>query len=158
MLLDYRDAGETDRAILLETNIDDMNPELYPHVIERLLRAGAMDAYLTPILMKKGRPGVVLSVLCSHGFRNKAVDIIYHETTTLGIRISTVERLKLSRKAIVIETEFGPVRGKEAKWKGQIRRTPEFEACRKLAAEKAVPLQEIYRAFNVAAERLTIKK
>jgi len=158
ILLDGGEAGEKDRSLLLETNIDDMNPELYPHVLEQLLLAGAMDAYLTPILMKKGRPGVVLSVLCAPGIRSEAVDIIYRETTTLGIRISSVERLKLSRKAIVVETEYGPVKGKEANWRGQIRRTPEFEACRTLATEKGIPLQEIYRAFNVAAERPVVKK
>ena len=143
---------EADQAVLLETNIDDMNPEIYPHVIEKLLGHGAMDAYLTPITMKKGRPGVVLSALCPPERRSELVDVIYQETSTLGIRISRVDRLKLPRREIKVKTPWGVVRGKEARWKGKIRRTPEFEDCRRLSQEKNVPLQDIYQAFYSASK------
>lgn len=158
LLLQSVDASEVDRAALLETNIDDMNPELYPYVIEKLLQAGAMDAYLNPIVMKKGRPGVVLSVLCSPELRSTMIDVIYRETTTLGIRISIVDRLKLSRKEIIVETEYGPIKGKEAYWKGKVRRTPEFEACRKLSSKQGIPLQDVYHSFHAATEWMSMKK
>jgi uncharacterized protein (DUF111 family) len=140
--------------LLLETNIDDMNPEFYPHVVNKMLAGGAMDAYLNPIIMKKGRPGVVLSVLCSSEFRSRMIDLIYQETTTLGIRISSLERLKLPREKIEVETPWGKIRGKKATWNGKTRITPEFEDCRRLSEEKGVPLQDIYRTFAAAVEKL----
>jgi hypothetical protein len=150
VLLDSAGAYEADRALLLETNIDDMNPELYPHVIEQLLKAGAMDAYLVPLIMKKGRPGVLLCALCAEDRIEAVLDVIYRETTTLGARLIRTDRLKLPRRALVVETDLGPVKGKEAVWKGQVRRTPEFEDCRRIAREKGVPLQEVYAAFHRA--------
>ncbi|TKJ40018.1 TIGR00299 family protein [candidate division LCP-89 bacterium B3_LCP] len=147
LLLQSVGKGEIDRALLIETNIDDMNPEMYPYVIEKLLGAGAMDAFLIPVIMKKGRPGLVLSVLCDPEEKETIVDIIYSETSTLGIRISSVERLKLARKAIVVKTPFGDIKGKEAVWKGKIRRTPEFESCKEISEKAGVPLGEIYQAF-----------
>ena len=139
-----------DRAVLIETNIDDMNPEIYPHVIKKLLKIGAMDAFLAPIIMKKGRPGNVLSVLCPAELERSVVDTIYEETSTLGIRISKVKRLKLPRREIKVKTEWGTIRGKEAKWKGKVRRTPEFEDCKRVAESENVSLQEVYHAFFTA--------
>ena len=147
ILLEKSGDEEYDQALLIETNVDDMNPEIYPHVIEKLLEIGAMDAYLIPIIMKKGRPGVLLSVLCAPEQKDLILDIIYRETSTLGVRMIHVDRTKLPRRAITIPTEFGVIKGKEARWNDQIRRTPEFEDCRRIANEKGVPLQEVYRAF-----------
>ena len=154
LLLEERREFEADQALLLETNIDDMNPELYPHVLNKMLTGGAMDAYLNPIIMKKGRPGIVLSVLCAPEFKSGMIDLIYRETTTLGIRISAVERLKLPREEIEVEIPWGKIRGKKAIWNGKTRITPEYEDCRRLSEEKDIPLQEIYRAFNAAVEKL----
>jgi uncharacterized protein (TIGR00299 family) protein len=151
LLLDRSPALETDLAVLLETNIDDMNPELHPHVITRLLEAGAMDAYLVPVIMKKGRPGIMLSVLVAEDHREAVVDVIYRETSTLGLRQQRVERFKLPRREVMVETVLGPIRGKEARWKDMVRVTPEFEDCRRIAQEKGVPLQEVYEAFHRAA-------
>jgi len=148
ILLESEGEQEYDQALLLETNIDDMNPEICPHVIARLLEAGAMDAYLIPIIMKKGRPGVLLSALCAPELKDRILDIIYRETTTLGVRLMRVERMKLPRKEITVDTEFGPIRGKEARWKDQVRRTPEFEDCRRIAKEKGVPLAQVYEIFH----------
>ncbi|RJP79763.1 MAG: nickel pincer cofactor biosynthesis protein LarC [Candidatus Zixiibacteriota bacterium] len=152
VLLESSGAWEADRALLLETNIDDMNPEFYPHVIERLLEAGAMDAYLAPLIMKKGRPGVLLSALYGEDKAEAILDVIYRETSTLGLRIQRVERLKLPRRAIIVDTELGPVKGKAAEWQGRVRLTPEYEDCRRLAREKGVPLQDVYAAFHRAVK------
>jgi len=147
ILLEKRQEQEYDQALLIETNVDDMNSEIYPHVIEKLLEIGAMDAYLIPIIMKKGRPGVLLSVLCSPDLKDAVLDIIYRETSTLGVRMLHVDRTKLPRKEITVQTDYGAIKGKEARWGDQIRRTPEFEDCKRIANEKGVPLQEVYRVF-----------
>ncbi len=124
---------EFERALLLETNIDNLNPEIYPYVIERLLEAGALDAYLVPIIMKKGRPGIILSVLCAAGREHALQDLIYRETSTLGIRVLPIDRLALPRHLVQVETPLGSIKGKEARWQNLVRRTPEFEDCRRLA-------------------------
>jgi hypothetical protein len=139
----------SDTAILLETNIDNMNSELYPHVIERLLEAGAMDAFLVPIIMKKGRPGILLSALLPPEKINDALAVIYGETTTLGVRMTTVARSKLRRWQDRRQTSLGEVEIKIAEWKtpeGTTRRTfsPEFEACKRLAHLHNLPLREVY--------------
>ncbi|MBU0519468.1 nickel pincer cofactor biosynthesis protein LarC [bacterium] len=150
LLLEEHQEFETDSALLLETNIDDMNPEIYPVVISRLLQAGAMDVYLNPVLMKKGRPGIVLSALCSLELKQTIVAAIYRETSTLGIRISQVERLKLPRRAVDIETPLGRIRGKQTTFQGKTRISPEFEDCRRIADEKDLPLQDVYSVFYQA--------
>jgi hypothetical protein len=155
LLLSAEKTMETDSALVLETNIDDMNPEIYPYVVERLLDEGAMDAFLAPLVMKKGRPGVMLSVLCSPELKSKMIDVIYRETSTLGIRISSVERLKLPRKPVEIETPWGKIKGKKSTYGDRVFITPEYDDCRRLSREKGIPLQEIYRAFSAA---LTNKK
>ncbi len=155
LLLESEPALETDQAILIETNIDNMNPEIYPHVIGRLLEAGAMDAYLIPIIMKKGRPGVVLSALASPDRQSTILDVLYRETSTLGVRMQRVGRFKLPRREVVVQTEFGPVQGKESRWENTVRLTPEFEDCRRVALEKNIPLKDVYEAFRRAAEAST---
>jgi uncharacterized protein (DUF111 family) len=150
MLFEGSAESEYDRAVLIETNIDDMNPEFYPHVIERLLEAGAMDAYLIPLIMKKGRPGTLLSALCAPELKDRILDVIYSETTTLGVRILSVDRTKLPRREIIVQTEYGPVKGKEARWGDQIWRTAEFEDCRRVAKERGIPLSQVYIAFDRA--------
>jgi len=147
ILLEKSGDEEYDQALLIETNVDDMNPEIYPHVIEKLMEKGALDAYLVPIIMKKGRPGVLISVLCAPGLKDAMLDVIYRETTTLGVRMIHVDRTKLPRREITVQTEFGVIKGKEARWKDQIRRTPEFEDCRRVAREKGVSLAQVYDAF-----------
>jgi uncharacterized protein (TIGR00299 family) protein len=139
---------ERDRVTLVETNIDDMNPQLYPVVIERLLAAGALDVYLVPIIMKKGRPGVLLSALADRSALGKITAILYRETSTIGLRISDVDRRKLARRQLEIHTRFGAVRVKEVLRNGQEIRTPEFEECRRIAEEHGLPVLEVMRRLE----------
>lgn len=136
---------ERDECVLVETNIDDMNPEIFPYVIEQLLAAGAKDAFLVPIVMKKGRPGVLLSVLVDRSMVDAIVSILFRETTTLGIRMQRVERRKLVREEREVDSVFGRVRMKVTRNGGSEKLIPEFEECRRIATETGHPLQEIYR-------------
>lgn len=141
---------QTDTLTLIETNIDDMSPEIYGFLIDRLFTEGARDAYLTPVIMKKGRPGVVLSVLADPDRTQSFTDLIFRETTTLGIRIRHVERQTISRRREVVETAFGPVAVKVASYGGRTRLAPEFEDCARIASEQDVPILEVYRAASNA--------
>lgn len=141
---------QTDALDLIETNIDDMTPEIYGYLIDRLLAEGARDAYLTPVIMKKGRPGVVLSVLADPECTPAAADLILRETTTLGVRIRRVERQTVSRRTEVVETAFGPVTVKVASYGGRTRFAPEFEDCARIANEQGVPILDVYRAASSA--------
>ena len=141
---------QKDALNLIETNIDDMTPEIYGYLIERLLAGGARDAYLTPVIMKKGRPGVVLSVLADPERTQSATDLIFRETTTLGVRIRRVERQTVSRRTEVVETAFGPVTVKVADYGGRTRFAPEFEDCARIANEQGVPILDVYRAASSA--------
>ena len=141
---------QTETLTLIETNIDDMSPEIYGFLIDRLFTEGARDAYLTPVIMKKGRPGVVLSVLADPDRTQSFTDLIFRETTTLGVRIRRVERQTISRRREVVETAFGPVAVKVASYGGRTRLAPEFEDCARIASEQDVPILEVYRAASNA--------
>lgn len=134
-------SGET----LLETNIDDLNPEFYPYVLERLLEAGAQDAWLTPIVMKKGRPAVTVSVLCSPARAEALRQLLFRETGTLGVRATAVDKAVLERDWLEVRTGSGPVRVKLGLLDGTVvTASPEFEDCVKLAREAGVPARDIY--------------
>ncbi len=139
---------DEDELVSVETNIDDMNPELYPYIIERLLGAGAHDAYLVPVIMKKGRPGVLLSVLASRSILETVLGVIFSESTTLGVRIQPLERRKVRRDSRTIRTSLGDVRVKVVLVDGEERLTPEFEECKRLATEKKLPLIDVYRMLD----------
>ncbi len=141
-------AYEHDELVSVETNIDDMNPEVYPFVIEQLLANGAHDAYLIPVIMKKGRPGIVLSALVNRGKLDNALKIIFTQTTTLGVRIQPVERRKLQRGSKTITTRFGEVKVKTVITDGTERLVPEFEECKRIAVEKNIPLKDVYRQIE----------
>ena len=150
--------GETDEdpreAVVIETNIDDMSPELYEHVIDRLLGNGALDAYLIPTIMKKGRPAVQMSVLCAEEDVGRMADILFEETTTLGIREYRVARTMLDRKLVTVETPYGRVNVKLGIYKGTVLKfKPEYEQCKRLAAEHHVPLNRVYKVVREAYER-----
>lgn len=142
-----------DDPLMLETNIDNLDPEIYPYVIERLLEAGAHDAFMIPIIMKKGRPGILLSALVPRAGMQNALDILYAETPTLGIRISSVGRSMLRRSENTIETSFGMVRVKEIERNGSIRRVPEYEECRRLAQSLSLPLHDVRRQLLAEINR-----
>jgi uncharacterized protein (TIGR00299 family) protein len=141
-------AHEYDELVSVETNIDNMNPEVYPFVIEQLLAKGAHDAYLVPVIMKKGRPGIVLSALVNRGNLDAVLNIIFSQTTTLGVRIQHVERRKLQRGSKIITTRFGKVKIKTVITDGTERLVPEFEECRRIALEKNIPLKDVYRQIE----------
>ena len=130
--------------IMLECNIDDMNPEILPYVLDRLLEAGANDAWLQPVIMKKGRPAQTLKVLCREPVQQKLQQIIFTETTTLGIRSYPVTRIALERRWREAETPWGNVRVKEGLLHGQvINSVPEFEDCKRVARESGQPLKTV---------------
>jgi uncharacterized protein (TIGR00299 family) protein len=131
----------------METNIDDMNPQLYAPLSERLLAAGALDVWLVPMQMKKSRPGVTLAVLLPAAKKHEIADIILRETTTLGVRVHPVSRFEADREMQQVATQFGIVQVKLKKWSGQIYGAmPEYEDCRRLAEQKNVALRTVYDA------------
>jgi uncharacterized protein (TIGR00299 family) protein len=138
--------------ILLETNLDDLSPELVPHVIESLLAAGAHDAWVTQVVMKKGRPGLVLSALGPAIHRFHLLEIIYRETTTLGVRFTRVDRAVLERTWIEVEVEGQPVRVKLGIKSGDVVTTsPEYEDARRVAEKTGLPLKDVYAEAMRAA-------
>ncbi len=138
--------------VVLETNIDDLNPETYDYVMGRLFAAGALDVFLAPIQMKKNRPATLISVICWPSAAAVLSDILFGETSTLGIRRYEVMRQALPRRSQTVKTPYGPVRVKVAHWgDAQTKAAPEYEDCRKLAAEHDVPLREVYLAAAQAA-------
>ncbi len=148
------DTTEYDTVELLEANIDDMNPEFFEFVFDRLFAAGALDVWLTPVLMKKTRPGFVLGVLCDHTKAGELSAIIFAETTTLGIRSVTTPRRKLRREIITVSTDYGDVRVKRARTDDRIVTiAPEYDDCKRLAAERNVPLRTVYDAARKQAEQ-----
>lgn len=138
--------GQVETLHTLETNIDDMNPELYGYVMEKLFETGALDVTLFPAQMKKNRPATVLSVLCRPEQSAALRQILFTETSTIGVRQQEVKRYSLNRRTETVDTPFGPVRVKVVQLgSGQERRTPEYEDCRRAAQSGNVPLQEVYR-------------
>lgn len=136
---------DQDEVVLIETNIDDMSPELYEHVSERLLEKGCLDVFMTPVQMKKGRPGVLLSLLAPVHQVDEFITLLFDETTTLGVRLQTVERRKLLREVIPVETRWGEVRIKIGRWEEKIKSfSPEYEDCKRIALEKGIPLKEVF--------------
>ena len=142
--------GEPSRATeaaeiwILEANVDDMSPQLAGYVTERLLEAGALDATVTPVYMKKDRPGFTLTVLARPEDRERLGALLFAETTTLGIRSYPAERRVLERDWVEVETGYGVVRVKVARDGAGVRNVaPEYEDCRRVARDKGVPLKEV---------------
>ena len=144
--------GETENTIastqvsLLETNIDDMSPEIMGHVQEELMRQGALDAWFSPIQMKKNRPAVTLSVLCRPAMESALARTILRETSTLGVRVQAMSRYEAEREIVSVNTSFGLVRVKLKKDGGAILSvSPEYDDCREIAHRQGMPLQEVFR-------------
>ncbi len=144
--------AEERQLLLLETNIDDMSPELHGYVMERLFEHGALDVWFTPIQMKKNRPAVMLSILAPLEAEGKIVDTLLRETSTLGLRRQTVGRHESEREMIAFDSSLGRVMVKVKRFGGaRISLSPEFEDCRRLAQEHGLPLQEVYRIVTAEA-------
>ncbi|MHB9942352.1 TIGR00299 family protein [Clostridium sporogenes] len=140
---------EQEEAVILECNIDDMNSEIYEYVINKLLYEGASDAYITPIIMKKTRPAAKLTVLCENKLENIMKEIMFKETTTLGIRKYSVEKSMLKRKVEKVNTIYGEVSVKKSYLKDQVLNSkPEYEDCKKIALENNISIKEVYEAVN----------
>ena len=140
---------------VLETNIDDMNPELYGHVMARLFDAGALDVYLTPIYMKKNRPATMLSAIVRDEDEAVLAEVMLRETSTLGVRVRSFYRYEAGREVRQVETAYGPIQVKLKLLGGRIVSvTPEYESCRRVADDQGVPLAEVYRVAQQAGGAL----
>ncbi len=137
-------AEKADELLVLETNIDDCNPQIFDYVMARLFKAGALDVWLTPVQMKKNRPAVTLSALAPSALQEEIEEIIFTETTTIGIRRYSVQRTAVERREELITTPWGPVRVKVSSINGKVcSAKPEYDDCRKLAEASGIPLKEI---------------
>ena len=136
---------EVKEACLMECNIDDMNPEMYEGVVERLFEKGALDVYLTPIIMKKSRPAVKISILCDADHRRGIEEVLWMQTSTFGLRVNKIEKLILRRDVSTVKTKYGVLPVKNAYLRGErIKWKLEYEDAKRLAREKGVSIKAIY--------------
>ena len=141
--------------LVIETNIDDMTPKMLGYALENLLAAGAADAWFTPLQMKKNRPGVMISVICSEAQEETIARLILRETSTLGLRVRPVQRWEADREVIEFESSLGPATVKVKRLPGEPPRiAPEYEACRRLAEATGRPITEVYRIVQSEGERI----
>ena len=138
------ETGAFERVVVLECQIDDMNPQLYGALMERLAAAGALDVFYAPIQMKKNRPGTLVTVVAPPGRREALSDVLFRESTTIGLRVTETERERLDREEVAVETPLGAVRFKVAHRGGALRNAaPEFEDCARLAAERRLSIKDV---------------
>ena len=149
--------GDSGSVQVLETQIDDMNPQFYGHVVDLLLDSGALDAFLTPVIMKKNRPGVLLTVLSPLALAGRLSELILKETTTIGLRSYPASRRVLPRHETTVETPYGAVRIKVVLLEDSRRYTPEYEDCRQAARRSGIPLADVYAAVHEAAGRMDLE-
>jgi uncharacterized protein (TIGR00299 family) protein len=145
---------------VIETNLDDMSPQIYGYLVEKALAAGALDVFSTAVHMKKNRPGVLLTILCESAHTAKMMDLVFRETTTIGVRTYDVRRKVLDREMVRVDTQFGEVRMKISRMNGSVlNATPEYEDCQRLAAEKGIPLKQVIAAasFEFQKQKETCK-
>jgi len=145
------DGYERDTITRMETNIDDLSPEIVGAVTEQLLKAGALDVFLTPIQMKKNRPGLQLTVLCEEAAVGRVAELIFRQTTSFGVRMDRVDRLKLARSFETVQTPYGAVTVKIGSLGGEtLQVSPEFESCKSLSEQTGQPIRTIYEAAAAA--------
>lgn len=150
---------EEDSVILIETNIDDMNPEFFDYVSEILFGQGALDVFMTPIFMKKNRPAIMLSVLTIPDKLDETLSTIFTETTTLGVRIHRLERKCLAREIISVKTRFGEIKVKISKIEEKIKNiAPEYEDCKEVAVKQGIPLKNVFDEAKRAAQKTLFEK
>jgi len=147
-------ASEREEVQVIESNIDDMNPQIYSHLMSCLYEAGALEVFMTPIIMKKNRPGTLLTLLCKNDLVDTLSDIIFRETTTAGLRIRSERRRVLPREIRLVETEYGPIRVKVLKFKDKVKIQPEYDDCAAAAQKRSVSLLDVMAAARRAAENL----
>jgi uncharacterized protein (TIGR00299 family) protein len=146
---------EDEKVIVLETNIDDMNPQIYDYVMDRMLRMEVKDVFLTPLLMKNNRPATLLTVICSPEKLPAVMEFLLSETTTIGLRWHEDSRVRAEREILSLDTKHGRIRFKVARWNGRIVNiSPEYEDCKHLALEKGIPLKDVFEESKRATATL----
>ncbi len=147
LLGETADRAHTHSVVLIEAEIDDMNPQIFGVLIDQLLGAGALDVFYTPIQMKKSRPGTLLSIVAAPSARETLTAIVFRETTTIGVRYSEMKRECLDRENVTVQTPYGPVGVKVARRDGEIlNASPEFDDCARVAAAAGRPVKEVHAA------------
>ncbi|HKW94331.1 MAG TPA: nickel pincer cofactor biosynthesis protein LarC [Methylomirabilota bacterium] len=145
----------TETIVQVETTVDDMSPQLYEPLLERLLEAGALDVFLTPVIMKRSRPGVVLTALCEPRRVADLSRVLFEESSTIGVRWTAYQRERLDREIVRLTTAYGPIAFKVSRLEGRvITVTPEFEEVRRLARDKGLPVREVLEQARVEGRRL----
>ena len=144
--------GESDAPItVIETNVDDMSPQIYGYFVDRALAAGALDVFSTTVQMKKNRPGQLITILCEPTNVSRLTDLLFSETTTIGVRLYEARRRTLAREFLSVDTGHGPVRMKISRLNGSVlNATPEYDDCQRIAAEKGIPLKDVLAAASYA--------
>lgn len=149
---EYWDAPVT----AIETNLDDMSPQIYGYFAEKALEAGALDVFSTPAQMKKNRPGLLVTILSEPATVSKLIDLLFRETTTIGVRTHELRRKTLARELVPVATPYGEVHMKVSRLDGAVlNATPEYDDCRKLAAEQGVPLKQVIAAASFEYQKKT---
>ena len=145
----------TETIVQVETTVDDMSPQLYEPLLERLLEAGALDVWLTPVIMKRSRPGVVLTALCEPGRVADLSRLLFEESSTIGVRWTAYQRSRLDREMVRLDTAYGPVTFKVSRLEGRVVTvTPEFEEVRRIARDRGLPVREVLEQARVEGRRL----
>jgi hypothetical protein len=149
------EAAATETIVQVETTVDDMSPQLYEPLLERLFEAGALDAWLTPVIMKRSRPAVVLTALCEPGRVADLSRLLFEESSTIGVRWTAYQRSRLDREMVQLQTAHGPVTFKVSRLEGRVVTvTPEFEEVRRIARAKGVPVREVLEQARSEGRRL----
>ena len=148
-------ATPTETIVQVETTVDDMSPQLYEPLLERLLEAGALDVWLTPVIMKRSRPGVVLTALCEPGRVADLSRLLFEESSTIGVRWTAYQRSRLEREMVRLDTAYGSVTFKVSRLEGRVVTvTPEFEEVRRIARDRSLPVREVLEQARVEGRRL----
>lgn len=147
--------GESDAPItVIETNVDDMSPQIYGYFVDRALAAGALDVFSTAVQMKKNRPGQLITILCEPTNVSRLTDLLFSETTTIGVRLHQAQRRTLAREFLTVHTAFGEIRMKLSRLNGSVlNATPEYDDCQRLAAAQGIPLKEVIAAATYAFQK-----
>jgi uncharacterized protein (TIGR00299 family) protein len=153
----FSDDFTYDTIFQIETNIDDMNPEFFPYLQELLLKSGALDVILYQGIMKKGRPGMLVSILADAHKLDTVRNILYSQSTTIGFRYFPVYREKLKREIKIVDSPWGKIRVKKVVWNKEERLLPEYEVCQKIAKEKNIPLQKIFQELQIFLSNKKVK-
>ncbi len=144
--------SQSEDVVMIETCVDDMNPEIFGYLMETLFKDGALDVYWIPVFMKKNRPGTLIQVLCRPASKQIIINRILSETTSTGIRYQTLHRLCLQREIISVPTEFGEIKMKQiTDLDGNIRLTPEYESCKIIAQKEKISIRDVYQRIHQAA-------